>query len=117
MTQSVGHTGRHLVRGIQITRTIPQGDWVMSLPVAMPRLPLHHVFYPSDFSPASEVAFAHALKLALAAKAEFRLMHVAPEASAVHWTDFPGVRALLARWGLLPEGSPRQDVAKLGINV
>jgi nucleotide-binding universal stress UspA family protein len=44
-------------------------------------------------------------------------MHVAPEASFVHWIDFPGVRELLARWGLLPEGSPRQDVAKLGINV
>jgi len=89
----------------------------MSLPVAGLRLPLHHVFHPSDFSQASEVAFAHALKLALAARAEFRIMHVAPKASDVPWTDFPGVRALLARWGLLPEGSPHEDVAKLGINV
>jgi len=89
----------------------------MSLPVAGLRLPLHHVFHPSDFSQASEVAFAHALKLALAARAEFRIMHVAPKASDVPWTDFPGVRALLARWGLLPEGSSREDVAKLGINV
>jgi hypothetical protein len=37
----------------------------MSLPVAGLRLPLHHVFHPSDFSQASEVAFAHALKLAV----------------------------------------------------
>ena len=89
----------------------------MGLQTAVPRLPLHHVFHPSDFSQASEVAFAHALKLALAARAEFRIMHVAPQSSDVHWTDFPGVRALLARWGLLPAGSPREDVATLGINV
>jgi nucleotide-binding universal stress UspA family protein len=89
----------------------------MSQPVAIPRLPLHHVFHPSDFSQASEVAFAHALKLALAARADLCIMHVAPASADVHWTDFPGVRALLARWGLLPPGSRQEDVLKLGIDV
>ena len=40
------------------------------------------VFHPSDFSPASEVAFAHALKIALQAKAKLDLMHVEPELDA-----------------------------------
>jgi len=52
------------------------------------------------------VAFAHALKLALFARAELRLMHVAADEEDMHWSDFPGVRATLARWGLLPDGSP-----------
>ena len=39
---------------------------------------LQHVFHPSDFSPASEVAFAHALKAALIAKAAFTVLHVSP---------------------------------------
>jgi len=89
----------------------------MSQPVAIPRLPLQRVFHPSDFSQASDVAFAHALKLALAARADLCIMHVAPASADVHWTDFPGVRALLARWGLLPYGSRQEDVLKLGIDV
>ena len=89
----------------------------MNQSVAVPRLPLQHVFHPSDFSQASQVAFAHALKLALTARANLCIMHVAPESADVHWTDFPGVRPLLARWGLLPPGSRQEDVLKLGIDV
>ena len=33
------------------------------------------VFHPSDFSEASEVAFAHALKIALVAKAKLTVLH------------------------------------------
>jgi nucleotide-binding universal stress UspA family protein len=83
----------------------------------MPDLSLGRIFHPSDFSPARAIAFAHALKLALIARAERRIMHVAPETADVHWTDFPGVRATLARRGLLPESSPREAVAALGLGV
>jgi len=34
------------------------------------------IFHPSDFSKASEVAFVHALKIALVAKAKFTVLHV-----------------------------------------
>ena len=61
-----------------------------------------NIFYPSDFSPASEVAFAHALKWALLAQAELSILHVAPQPKDVQWTDFPGVRHTLERWGILP---------------
>ncbi len=81
------------------------------------RLVLNRIFHPSDFSPASEVAFAHALKLALITKAALRMMHVAADVDDMHWSDFPGVRATLARWGLLPEGSPREAVGQLGLDV
>lgn len=77
---------------------------------------LQHIFHPSDFSPASETAFAHALKAALVAKADLTILHVSKKESS-DWTEFPGVRATLERWGLLPKNSSQADVAKLGIGV
>ena len=74
------------------------------------------ILHPSDFSAASEVAFAHALKAALIAKSQLTVMHVSPSMTA-EWTDFPGVRDTLARWGLLPKDSPRWAVPALGIDV
>jgi nucleotide-binding universal stress UspA family protein len=74
------------------------------------------ILHPSDFSAASEVAFAHALKAALIAKSQLTVMHVSPGMTA-EWTDFPGVRDTLARWGLLPQDSPRSAVPALGIDV
>ena len=74
------------------------------------------ILHPSDFSAASEVAFAHALKAALIAKSQLTVMHASPSMTA-EWTDFPGVRETLARWGLLPQDSPRAAVPALGIDV
>jgi nucleotide-binding universal stress UspA family protein len=44
------------------------------------------------------------------------MLHVSPEAAAA-WTDFPGVRETLERWGLIPPGSPKSAVPQLGIDV
>jgi len=74
------------------------------------------IFLPSDFSEGSETAFVHALKLALASKSTLTVLHADPDAS-VDWQDFPGVRETLERWNLIPPGSPRRAVAKLGIDV
>ena len=38
---------------------------------------LKSIFHPSDFSEASEIAFAHALKIALVAGAKLTMFHVA----------------------------------------
>ena len=62
--------------------------------------------HPTDFSAASELAFAHALKLTLLASGELRILHVAPDAGPAGWKNFPGVREALERWGVLPPGSP-----------
>ena len=77
---------------------------------------LESIFHPSDFSEASGVAFAHALKLALVAKAKLTVLHAEASPSA-EWQDFPGVRDTLERWGLIPKGSPRSAVGQLGIEV
>ena len=78
------------------------------------------IFHPSDFSSASDVAFGHALKIALQSKAQLDIMHVEshldPEKS--YWLDFPAVRATLTRWGILPEGVRREEVAiKTGLCI
>ena len=74
------------------------------------------IFHPSDFSKASEVAFVHALKIALVARAKLTVLHV--EASpSVQWQDFPGIRDTLERWKLIPKGSPKSAVGQLGIDV
>ena len=74
------------------------------------------IFHPSDFSTASEAAFAHALRLALVSRAQLRMLHVASNAHS-DWHDFPGVRETLVRWGLIQADSPRGAVAELGIDV
>jgi nucleotide-binding universal stress UspA family protein len=81
-----------------------------------PNRKVEDIFLPSDFSEGSETAFFHALKLALASKSMLTVLHVDPEASA-DWQDFPGVRETLERWKIIPPGSPRNAVGKLGIDI
>ena len=73
------------------------------------------VLHPSDFSEASMVAFAHALKTALIAKSKLSFIHVRDDEP--ERTEFPGVREVLERWKVLPANSPRSAVAELGIDV
>lgn len=77
------------------------------------------IFHPSDFSAASQVAFGHALKIAIQAKAKLDIMHVETHLSPEkpYWQDFPAVRATLSRWGILPEGIGRDEVAKAGLRI
>jgi nucleotide-binding universal stress UspA family protein len=77
---------------------------------------IRHVLHPSDFSDASHIAFAHALKTALIAKCKLTLIHETDDDQR-DWSEFPGVRETLERWGLLPAGSPSNAVAHLGIEV
>ncbi|MDB4433291.1 universal stress protein [bacterium] len=72
---------------------------------------VHSVFHPSDFSPESENAFAHALAIALIRRTELAILHAGRDFLAEdEWTRFPSVRATLERWGLLEEGSPRSAI-------
>jgi nucleotide-binding universal stress UspA family protein len=77
---------------------------------------IQSIFHPSDFSDASELAFAHALKLAIAAQGSLDIMHVAKE-NNVEWEDFPSVRQMLERWKLIPPGSDRGAITPLGIQI
>jgi nucleotide-binding universal stress UspA family protein len=77
---------------------------------------INSVLHPTDFSEASRVAFHHALKTALLARSRLTLLHVSGERNS-EWSDFPGVRETLERWGTLPKGSQKSAVGELGINA
>jgi nucleotide-binding universal stress UspA family protein len=69
------------------------------------------VFHPTDFTPASDNAFAHALAIALQRQTELTILNVSERADTrADWHKAPPVRATLERWGLLEEGSTRGDV-------
>lgn len=78
-----------------------------------------NIFHPSDFSESGEVAFAHALKIALESKSKLDIMHVERHISPekAYWTEYPAVRSTLARWGVLPDGVGPEEVAKVGLLV
>lgn len=82
----------------------------------MNRTSIESIFHPTDFSTASEIAFAHALKIALACNAQLNMLHVTQD-GATDWDKFPAVRSVLERWRLIPANSPRSAVTELGIDV
>ena len=71
---------------------------------------VNSIFHPSDFSPASESAFAHALAIALRRKCRFTILHAGKSREA--WTNFPAIRSTLERWGLLQPGSSKSAVSE-----
>ena len=75
------------------------------------------IFHPTDFSDLSGVAFAHALRIALAARSKLQLLHIVQyDAGAA--LAFPNVRRLLVQWGLLEEDDPPSEaLTKLGLEV
>jgi nucleotide-binding universal stress UspA family protein len=75
------------------------------------------IFHPSDFSKASELAFAHALAVALVRKTKLVIMH-AGRGFLDDWAQFPAVRKTLENWKVLAPGSPRSAVSeKLSVRV
>ena len=74
------------------------------------------VLHPTDFSEGSKIAFYHSLKAALQARSGLTLLHVSTDGGSA-WSDFPGVRETLEKWGLLEKGSPKAAVMNLGIDV
>jgi nucleotide-binding universal stress UspA family protein len=72
----------------------------------------------TDFSEASDEAFAHALALALAYKHHLYLLHVKNPGGEPVWSSFPHVRQTLARWGVIDADTAQSELeAKLGIKV
>ncbi|MFN0084036.1 MAG: universal stress protein [Blastocatellia bacterium] len=80
-------------------------------------VPPRSIFHPSDFSREGIPAFAHALKLTLAAQGRMTILHADAEGDEVHWAEFYKVRPMLEQWGLIPPLSPRSAVADLGLSV
>lgn len=80
-------------------------------------LSLSHILHPTDFSEGSEVAFAHALRLACETQGSLGVLHVERRPGPPDWDRYPAVRETLTRWNLLPRGARRSDVAELGIHI
>jgi len=80
-------------------------------------LPFRRIFHPTDFSAADSAAFAHAVKLTCLVQGELTMMHVGPTIERKDFEDFPRIRPLLVRWGVLQEGCSKDDVAKLGVQI
>lgn len=79
---------------------------------------VERILHPTDFSPESEPAFAHALAIALAWRAKLTLLNVSADFDGSDWRRFPHVRETLEHWRLLQPGSPQSEVfEKLGIQV
>lgn len=81
---------------------------------------LGRILHTTDLSPGGELAFVHALKLALAAHGELTVVHIDVDDDPTNndWNDFPGVRQTLADWGLLEAGAPSTAVhERLGMKV
>ena len=75
------------------------------------------IFHPTDFSPPSMAAFAHALKLTIGTRADLTIMHVDPDRAEADFYELPCVRAPLARWGVLPQGATKDQRLQLGFGV
>jgi nucleotide-binding universal stress UspA family protein len=78
------------------------------------------IVHPTDLSLAGTTAFDHALRLAVAARGHFYLVHAARLTAGDDgdWDSFPGVRGTLRRWGMLPPDAPPASVhERLGVRV
>jgi nucleotide-binding universal stress UspA family protein len=73
------------------------------------------IFHPSDFSDASNVAFVHALKLAVSANGMLTILHAGADGGG--WQDSPRVRRTLERWEMLPPNSPKEAIFSVGLDV
>lgn len=78
---------------------------------------LKTVIHPTVFSAGSNVAFAHALKIALGAKGKLEILHVDREHSQAKWDSYPAVRTTLADWKILSAKASKSDVAKLRVDI
>jgi len=86
----------------------------MSQAKTLNEVKLESIFHPSDFSEASEVAFVHALKIALVARANLQCFMSRRGPVPIGMT-FQAVRDTLERWGLIPKGSPKSAVGQLAL--
>lgn len=68
------------------------------------------IAHPTDFSPQGQLAFVHALRLAMLHRCPLDLLHVRDPDAGSHLGKFPKVRDLLQRWGALPAGAVPADV-------
>lgn len=75
------------------------------------------MLHPTDFSETDSGAVAHAVKIALAAKAKLTFLHVGQKGTEVDWADFPQIRKVLSSWGVVGPEARHEDVLSTGLQV
>ena len=68
------------------------------------------VLHPTDFSEASQLAFVHALKIALTCGSKLEILRIKSRNLPVNSEAYPPVRGTLERWGFLTKDSSRAAV-------
>lgn len=83
------------------------------------RPPLARILFATDLTHGGDLAFAHALRIALSGSGDLTIVHAAHRGQAGKaWEQFPRVRASLVGWGLLEPGVDAAEVeAQLGLRV
>ena len=77
---------------------------------------MKHIFHPTDLSNDGELAFQHALRIAVSVRGNLTLMHVTEDGAA--WDGhLPQVRRTLAGWGLLAGEQDEAGMHALGLGV
>jgi nucleotide-binding universal stress UspA family protein len=78
---------------------------------------IRSILHPTDLSQLSGSAFAHALRIGVAARSKLKLLHVDPHEGGEAIT-FPNVGKLLVQWGLPEKHNSESIIAKtLGLEV
>ena len=78
---------------------------------------MNTIFHPTDFSSRPEIAFGHALKIALATGSRLTIFHVNESLEELNWHDFPSVRSTLEKWDVLPKEIPNQAISQSKMDV
>ena len=79
---------------------------------------IQSIAFPTDFSELGNLAFEHALGLAVTHRCRLDLLHVRDPHEDSEWGSFPHVRSVLGKWQLIPDGASPADVADtLGLTV
>ena len=78
-------------------------------------LSIKRILHPTDFTLDSDIAFAHALGIAINAGATLDLLHVADNKKEFNKSKFPSIRQTLSRWGCYHSLS--QDSINSGFKV
>ncbi|MFN6116347.1 MAG: universal stress protein [Flavobacteriales bacterium] len=75
------------------------------------------IFHPTDLGSGSDRAFLHALRIAVNTRSAITIMHVADNDGQTDWSEMPGVRSTLAKWGLIGDAHDMEGLQKLGVGV
>lgn len=76
------------------------------------------ILHSTDFSQSNKAAFAHAVRLAVAAQSDLHVLHVEEEGVETKWDRFPKAPDLLKRWKMLEVAAPPEAIElQLGVKL